>query len=75
MAKAHIPALTLGIVENGKLSRVGAYGLADLELVVPVKADTIFEITGRKPLTDRNLSAMLLASITARRLDTCLGHF
>jgi len=44
MKRQHIPGLTLGIVRDGKLVDKRAYGVADLELNVPMKADDIFEI-------------------------------
>jgi len=39
-----IPGLAYGVVKNGKLIKVGAFGKASLELGTPVKADTVFEI-------------------------------
>ncbi len=44
MTKQHIPGLTLGVVKDGKLEKAAAYGLANLELNVPVRTDTIFQI-------------------------------
>lgn len=39
-----IPGLSLGIVRDGVLVKEAGYGLADLELEAPAKADTIYEI-------------------------------
>ena len=44
MEKQHIPGLALAVVTNGTIARVGTYGLANVELNVPVKPDTIFQI-------------------------------
>jgi CubicO group peptidase (beta-lactamase class C family) len=43
MARQHIPGLALGIYVNGKIARVQGYGLANVELDVPVKPATIFQ--------------------------------
>jgi CubicO group peptidase (beta-lactamase class C family) len=44
MARQHIPGLALAVVTNGTLAKVNAYGLANVELNVPAKPDTIFQI-------------------------------
>jgi CubicO group peptidase (beta-lactamase class C family) len=41
---AHVPGLAYGIVKDGKLIRVGAMGVQDLEAKRPVDADTRFRI-------------------------------
>jgi CubicO group peptidase (beta-lactamase class C family) len=43
MARQHIPGLALGIYVDGKIVRVQGYGLANVELNVPVKPATIFQ--------------------------------
>lgn len=43
MARQHIPGLALGIYVRGKIVRVQGYGLANVELGVPVKPATIFQ--------------------------------
>ena len=39
-----IPGVALVIIQNGKTVKTAAYGLANLELNVPVKPETVFEI-------------------------------
>ena len=41
---AHIPGLVYGIVADGQLVHVGAFGVKDLESRLPVTADTLFRI-------------------------------
>jgi CubicO group peptidase (beta-lactamase class C family) len=44
MNKQHIPGLALVVVKNGHVDKSAAYGLANVELNVPVRTDTIFQI-------------------------------
>src|SRR4030095_16732920 len=44
MQKQRIPGLSLAVVKNGKAILAEGYGLANVELNVPVKADTVFKI-------------------------------
>ena len=44
MAKHGIPGVALKIIREGKAIKTATYGLANLELKVPVKAETVFEI-------------------------------
>lgn len=41
---AHVPGLVYGIVAEGRLIHVGAFGVQDLESKRPVTADTLFRI-------------------------------
>ncbi len=43
MAKEHIPGLALLVSRDGKVIRAQGYGLANVELQVPVKPETIFQ--------------------------------
>jgi CubicO group peptidase (beta-lactamase class C family) len=43
MARQHIPGIAVGIYTNGKIALVKGYGLANVELDVPVKPATIFQ--------------------------------
>jgi CubicO group peptidase (beta-lactamase class C family) len=40
----HIPGLSLAVAKDGRVIYQNAYGLADVELNVPVTADTVFQI-------------------------------
>ena len=44
MAKRRIPGVALKVIRDGKPIKTAAYGLANLELEVQVKPDTVFEI-------------------------------
>ena len=44
MAKHRIPGIALRIIQNGQPVKTGTYGLANIELNVPVKDETVFEI-------------------------------
>jgi len=44
MADHRIPGLAITVIQNGKPLKTAAYGLANLELKVPVSVDTVFEI-------------------------------
>ena len=43
MAKQHVPGLALMVSRGGQVIRAQAYGLANVELQVPVKRETVFE--------------------------------
>jgi len=43
MAKQHIPGLALGIYRNGEIVEAKGYGLASVELHVPVTPVTVFQ--------------------------------
>ena len=44
MEKRQIPGLALAVVKSGKLIKAKGYGLANLELDVPVTPDSVFEL-------------------------------
>ncbi|HEU0038055.1 MAG TPA: serine hydrolase domain-containing protein, partial [Verrucomicrobiae bacterium] len=44
MDKQHIPGLALAVVKNGHIEKSAGYGLANVELNVPVRNDTVFQI-------------------------------
>ena len=43
MKREHIPGLALGIYRHGEIVKAQGYGLANVELNVPVKPETIFQ--------------------------------
>ena len=43
MQKQHIPGLALGVYRDGHIIKAQGYGLANVELNVPVKPETIFQ--------------------------------
>lgn len=44
MAQRRIPGVALTIIQNGQAIKTSTYGLANIELNVPVQPDTVFEI-------------------------------
>src|SRR4030095_13900539 len=44
MDRLHVPGLTLAVVKDGEVVYRRAYGLANVELNVPVTDDTVFQI-------------------------------
>jgi CubicO group peptidase (beta-lactamase class C family) len=44
LAQRHIPGLSLAVVRGGKVEKLAGYGLANVELNVPVTPDTMFQI-------------------------------
>ncbi|HEY7119789.1 MAG TPA: serine hydrolase domain-containing protein [Tepidisphaeraceae bacterium] len=44
IARRHIPGLSLAVVRDGKVAKLGGYGLANVELNVTVTPDTVFQI-------------------------------
>jgi CubicO group peptidase (beta-lactamase class C family) len=43
MKREHIPGLALGVYRDGQIVKAQGYGLANIELNVPVKPETIFQ--------------------------------
>src|ERR1041385_128423 len=44
MQRQHIPGLTIAVLKDGKPIKVEGYGMANIELNVPAKAETVFKI-------------------------------
>src|SRR5689334_2109386 len=44
IAAKHIPGLSLAVVRDGKVEKLSAYGLANIELSVPASPQTVFQI-------------------------------
>lgn len=44
MQEKHIPGAAIAVVKNGRVAKMQGYGLANVELNVPVTKDTVFEI-------------------------------
>jgi len=43
MARQHVPGLALGVYREGEIIKAKGYGLANIELNVPVKPETVFQ--------------------------------
>ena len=60
MYRQHIPGLTLAVLREGKVIKAQGYGLASVELNVPAKPETVFELaSATKPFVATAI--MLLA--------------
>jgi D-alanyl-D-alanine carboxypeptidase len=44
MLKRHIPSLSLGVVKDGKVVKIKAYGMANLEMKVPATSGTVYQL-------------------------------
>lgn len=44
LAEKHIPGAAIVVIKNGKIVKTAGYGLANVELNVPVTTETVFEI-------------------------------
>ena len=74
MDRRHIPGLSLAVVRNGTVVKLGHYGLADVELNVPVTDDSKFEIASMtKQFTDAAI--LLLAEEGKLGLDDPVARF
>jgi D-alanyl-D-alanine carboxypeptidase len=74
MARQHIPGLALAVMKDGRIVRSGGYGLANVELGVPVTAKTVFKIGS---LSKQFLAAatMILVQEGKVRLDDGVQKF
>ena len=44
MTKRQIPGVALAVIKNGKVIKMKSYGLANVELGVPVTPDSVFDL-------------------------------
>jgi CubicO group peptidase (beta-lactamase class C family) len=74
MARLQIPGLAVAVVREGKAVKVQGYGLANVELNVPVTADTVFPLASvSKQFVAAG--AMLLVQDRKVDLDETLGRY
>jgi CubicO group peptidase (beta-lactamase class C family) len=74
MKERQIPGLAVAVVRDGRIEKAAGYGLASLELKLPVTTETIFPIAS----LDKQLTAsgvMLLAQDGALALDDPVARF
>jgi CubicO group peptidase (beta-lactamase class C family) len=64
--KRHIPGLSLAVLHNGQVVKVGAYGLANLELNIPTTPQTVFQI---QSITKTFTSAAILLLMEEAKLS------
>jgi D-alanyl-D-alanine carboxypeptidase len=66
MEKRHIRGLSLVVIKDGKIVKAGDYGIANLELNVPVTDNTSFEIAS---MTKQFTVAAILLLVEERKLS------
>jgi CubicO group peptidase (beta-lactamase class C family) len=74
MRAEKIPGLALAIVRNGEIVKAQGYGLANIELDVPVKPETIFQ-TGSVGKQFTATAVMMLVEDGKIRLDEPIGKY
>ncbi len=74
MERRHIPGVALAVVRDGKIIKARGYGLASVELKVPVTPETVFEIGSvSKQITAA--AVMLLVEDGKLALDERVGKY
>lgn len=60
MVRQHIPGLSLAIIRDSKVTKLKAYGLASVELNVPAKPETVYELaSATKPFVATAIMLLL----------------
>jgi CubicO group peptidase (beta-lactamase class C family) len=66
MSRQHIPALSLVVIRDGKIIKAQGYGLASIELNVPAKPETVYELASTtKPL----VATAIMMLVQDKKLD------
>ncbi|HEY1262208.1 MAG TPA: serine hydrolase domain-containing protein [Terriglobales bacterium] len=74
MAKRHIPGLALLVVRDGHIVRAQGYGMANVELQVPVRPETVFQ-SGSVGKQFTAAAVMMLVEEGKVRLDDPLTRY
>jgi D-alanyl-D-alanine carboxypeptidase len=74
MQRQHVPGLTLGVLQQGRVVRVKGYGMADVERQVRATPDTVYEI-GSITKQFTAVALMLLVERGSAGLDDPLGQY
>jgi CubicO group peptidase (beta-lactamase class C family) len=73
MTKRMIPGLQVAVVRHGRIEKLASYGMANLELGVPVTNDQLFQINSTtKSFT--SVGVLMLAEAGKFRLDDPIGE-
>jgi len=75
MQRQHIPGLTLAVVTNGVMLKTTAYGLANVELGVPTRTDTVFQIQSVTKTFTATAVMMLVGEGKLSVEDKLTAHF
>ncbi len=74
LARQKIPGLSLGVMRGGKIIKAKGYGLANVELDVPVKPESIFQ-TGSVGKQFTSMAVMMLVEEGKVHLDDKLSVY
>lgn len=74
MQRQHIPGSSIAVVKDGKIIKAEGYGLANVELNVPAKPETVYQI-GSVSKQLISASILLLIQDGKLRLDDKLSQF
>jgi CubicO group peptidase (beta-lactamase class C family) len=66
MQKRHIPGLQVAVVQHGKIVRLGAYGLANIQDSIPVSNQTLFQVNS---ITKAFTGVAIMQLVEAGKLD------
>jgi D-alanyl-D-alanine carboxypeptidase len=72
--RQNIPGIAIGVVQDGKVSRLSAYGMANLELQVPVTPDTLFQ-TGSTGKQFASLTILMLQADGKLSIEDPLSRY
>jgi CubicO group peptidase (beta-lactamase class C family) len=75
MQRQHIPGAALLVVRRGKIERAEGFGLANVELQVPVKAETIFQSGSMGKQFTATAVMMLVGEHKVALEDSLLKYF
>jgi len=74
MAAFHLPGVSIAIVEDGKITRTGAYGLSDVARNTPAAPDTVYKIASVSKQFIAT-AIMLLAQDGRLAVDDPIGRY
>jgi CubicO group peptidase (beta-lactamase class C family) len=66
MQQRHIPGLQVAVVRHGEIVKLGAYGLANVQDVVPVDGRTLFQVNS---ITKAFTGVAVMQRVEAGKLD------
>jgi D-alanyl-D-alanine carboxypeptidase len=74
MKRQDIPGLSIVVMQDGKITRLSGYGMANLEHKVPVTADTVFQ-TGSTGKQFASLAILMLEQEGKLRIEDKLSKY
>ena len=74
MGREHIPGIVVGVYHRGQVLMAKGYGLANIELNVPVRPEMLFQ-TGSVGKQFTSMAVMMLVEQGHVALDDCVAEF